>query len=94
MIVGDGIREGVESLTGFLQQHAGFHFRLAIVDLALFELPTGGYIVQPRVIAKTTNIERGIVKLDEGADHHRAKSNPNDHWYLAEANIHNTGALL
>jgi len=43
----------------FLQQHAGLHFTLAIVEWALFEAPTGGYIAQPRVLAKTTNIDRG-----------------------------------
>jgi hypothetical protein len=65
LIVGDGIREGVESITAFLQQYAGLHFTLAIVELALFEGPTGGYIAQPRVLAKTTNIDRGIVTVDD-----------------------------
>jgi hypothetical protein len=66
LIVGDGIREGVESMTEFLQQYAGLHFTLAIVELALFQVPTGGYIAQPRVLARTTNIDRGIVTIDEG----------------------------
>jgi len=48
----------------FLQQHAGFHFTLAFVEIALFET-RGGYIAQPRVPARTTNIDRGIVALDE-----------------------------
>jgi hypothetical protein len=65
LIVGDGIREGVESMTEFLQQHAGLHFTLAIVELALFEVPTGGYIAQPRVLARTTNIDRGTVTFDD-----------------------------
>ena len=65
LIVGDGIREGVESMTEFLQQHASFHFTLGFVAIALFKAP-GGYIAQPRVLARTTNIERGIVTLDEG----------------------------
>ena len=64
LIVGDGIREGVESMTEFLQQYAGLHFTLAVVELALFEVPTGGYIAQPRVLAKTVNIDRGIVTVD------------------------------
>jgi hypothetical protein len=51
LIIGDGIREGVESMAEFLQQHAGFHFTLAFVELALFKSP-GGYIAQPRVLAK------------------------------------------
>lgn len=59
LIVGDGIREGVEGMAEFLQQHAGFHFTLAFVELALFETPAKRYIVQPRVLARTTNIDRG-----------------------------------
>jgi hypothetical protein len=51
-------------MTEFLQQYAGLHFTLAIVELALFEVPTGGYIAQPRVLARTTNIDRGIVTVD------------------------------
>src|SRR6266702_37392 len=46
-------------------QDAGFHFTLGFVAIALFKAP-GGYIAQPRVLARTTNIERGIVTLDEG----------------------------
>ena len=65
LIVGDGIREGAEAMAEFLQQHAGFHFTLAFVEIALFET-RGGYIAQLRVPARTTNIERGIVTLEEG----------------------------
>ena len=65
LIVGDGIREGVEGMAEFLQQHAGFHFTLAFVEIALFET-RGGYIAQPRVLARTTMIPRGIVTLEEG----------------------------
>jgi hypothetical protein len=68
LIVGDGIREGVESLSSFLQLHAGFHFTLGIVEMPVFRLPHGGLIVQPRVLARTVNIERGIVKVADG--HH------------------------
>ncbi len=68
LIVGDGIREEVEAMTEFLQQYAGLHFTLGVVELALFEvpIPDGGYIVQPRILARTTNIDRGIVTIDNG----------------------------
>jgi len=66
LIVGDGIREGVETLAKSLQMHAGFHFSLGIVEMALFKLPSGGYLVQPRILARTLNIERGIVKFADG----------------------------
>lgn len=65
LIVGDGIREGVETMTEFLQHNAGLHFTLSIIELALFEVPTGGYIAQPRVLARTTNIDRGVVTLKD-----------------------------
>jgi hypothetical protein len=66
LLVGDGIREGVETLAEYLQVHAGFHFALGIVEMAVFRLSPHGFLVQPRVLARTVNIERGIVKLDYG----------------------------
>jgi hypothetical protein len=66
LIVGDGIREGVESLWSFLQLYAGFHFTLGIVEMPVFRLPDGGLIVHPRVLARTVNIERGIVRVADG----------------------------
>ena len=69
LIVGDGIREGLETMTDFLQQHAGLHFTLSIVELALFEVPDGGFIAQQRILARTTNIERGIVTLHDPRMH-------------------------
>jgi hypothetical protein len=65
LIVGDGIREGVETMIDFLQQRAGLHFTLALVEVALFKLSTGDFIAQPRVLARTTNIERGVVTLSD-----------------------------
>lgn len=67
IIVGDGIREGLESMAEFLQKHAGLHFRLCLVELALFKLPEpeGGVIAQSRIVGGTTNIERGIVVLKD-----------------------------
>jgi hypothetical protein len=65
-IVGDGIREETESLTAHLQAHAGVHFALALVELALFRLPAdGGVLVQPRIISRTVSIERGIIRFDD-----------------------------
>jgi hypothetical protein len=63
LLVGDGIREGVETLAEYLQLHAGFHFALGIVEMSVFSFPPHGYLVQPRILARTVNIERGIVKL-------------------------------
>ena len=46
--------------------HAGFHFTLGVVEMPVFRLPRDGWIVQPRVLARTVNIERGIVKVADG----------------------------
>jgi hypothetical protein len=67
LILGDGIREGVENIAAYLQSHSGLHFTLALVELGLFRMPdTGGYLVQPRVIARSINIERGTVRVVDG----------------------------
>jgi hypothetical protein len=66
LIVGDGIQQGAENITAFLQQHAGLHFTLGLIELAVFTLPAGGYLVQPRILARTTNIDRGIVTIEDG----------------------------
>ena len=65
LIVGDGIREGVETLTDYLQDHAGSHFTLGLVEMAVHILPqpTDGYLVLPSVLSKTVLIERGIVRI-------------------------------
>jgi hypothetical protein len=65
LVVGDGIREGVASISSFLQQHVGLHFDLGLAEIAVFPLPTGGYIVQPRVLAVTERILRGVVVLTD-----------------------------
>lgn len=65
LIVGDGVREDVEGLADFLQMHAGFHFTLGLVEMAVFQLPTESkFLVQPRILARTLNIERAVVRLE------------------------------
>jgi hypothetical protein len=67
LIVGDGIREGVETIADYLQLHAGFHFTLGLVEYAVHRMPGDvSFIVQPRVLARTVNIERAIVRIEEG----------------------------
>ena len=66
LVVGDGIREGVKRLAEYLQRLAGVQFTFGLVELAMFELPAastpGGLIVEPRVLARTVEIERAIVR--------------------------------
>ncbi len=68
LIVGDGIREGVETISGFLQKHAGINFTFGLVELGFFKVPgVEQYIIQPRILARTYIIERLIIKA-EGLD--------------------------
>lgn len=67
LVVGDGIREDTESLTDYLQMHAGFHFTLGLVEVAIFRTPEQGFVVHPRVLARTLNIERATVRLASGS---------------------------
>ena len=66
LVVGDGIREGVERIAEHLRRFAGIQFTFGLVELAMFELPAegapGGLIVEPRVLARTVEIERAIVR--------------------------------
>lgn len=66
LIVGDGIRSDLVSLTELLQIHPGFQATLGLVEIRLFNCPTGGYFVQPRTLLKTENIVRGIVEIKDG----------------------------
>lgn len=66
-ILGDGITENVEGLTEFLQQHAGLHFALVLVQLSIHDLPgSDQLIIIPSIPLRTTNIVRGIVQIDDG----------------------------
>ena len=66
LIVGDGLREGVEAIAEYLHVHAGLHFSLGLVELPIYVMPDGSRLVAPRVIARTTVITRTVVELPEG----------------------------
>ena len=69
LIAGDGIREGVENIINFLQAFGGLHFTFALVEYAVFPLPEAvgeGWIVQPRILARTAEIERAVIRVDHG----------------------------
>lgn len=66
LIVGDGVRERVESIAEYLQTHAGLHFSFGLVELPIFDLPNGDRLVAPRVLAHSTVFSRDVVALPEG----------------------------
>jgi hypothetical protein len=63
LIVGDGIREGVEAIADYVQQSTGLHFTLGLVEVPIFEVGPETRIVQPRVLARTAIINRTVVGL-------------------------------
>ena len=75
LIIGDGIREGVENIVNFVQSHSGLHFNLALVEAALYRDTADRIIVQPRVLTRTEVVRRVVVEgghlvdfAAEGAD--------------------------
>ena len=63
LIIGDGIREGVEAIADYVQSSPALHFTLALVEARSFEIAPGTRIVQPRVLARTVIINRTVVGL-------------------------------
>lgn len=66
LLVGDGIREGVEAIATYLQEHLGLHFSLGLVEMPIFHLPDGSHLVTPRVLARTTMITRHVIAIPDG----------------------------
>ena len=65
LIVGDGIREGVEAIAEYLQRHAGLHFSLGLVEMPIYEMPNGDRLVAPRVLARTVLVTRNVVAVPQ-----------------------------
>ena len=62
LIIGDGIREGVENIVQFVQSHSGLHFNLALVEAVLYRDTANRIIVQPRVLMRTEVIRRVVLE--------------------------------
>ena len=64
LIIGDGIREGVEEIVHYVQKHSGLRFNLALVEAAVFRRRDGeDLIIQPRVLARTELARQGRPRL-------------------------------
>ncbi len=66
LIVGDGIREGVEAIADYLLAHAGLHFSLGLVEMPVYAMPDGSRLVAPRVLARTLVVTQTVVELPTG----------------------------
>lgn len=60
LVVGDGIREGVEAIGEYLTGSGALQFSFGLVELPVFEAPDGQRLVTPRTLAKTTIIGRYV----------------------------------
>jgi len=65
LIVGDGVREGVGAITGFLESMGSLEFTFGLVELALHRMDGGATLVQPRVHARTTIINRQVIRIQD-----------------------------
>lgn len=63
LVLGDGIREGVEAIADYIQGTTGLHFTFGLVEMQVFEVGDGRRIVQPRVLARTLIVNRTVVDL-------------------------------
>ncbi len=65
LLVGDGIREEVESLTQFLSRTPQLHFTLGLVELRVYEVPgREEWLVLPLVVARTREVIRAVVRVE------------------------------
>jgi hypothetical protein len=75
LVVGDGIRENVENISTYLQEHAQLNFTFALVEQSLYKLDYDerfSILVQPRIIAKTVEVERAVIRIEGDATKIRA----------------------
>ncbi len=66
LIIGNGIREGVERIADYLQKSPGLHFSLALVELGLYRVEPGKdfpLYIQPRTIARSVELVRAVVDI-------------------------------
>jgi len=67
LIVGDGIQKDTENISEFLQKHAHLNFTFGLVELRLYKIGESDQpdiLILPRVLAKTKEIERAVVRIE------------------------------
>ena len=64
MIVGDGIREGLEKMVNFLNINPTMQYKLALCELEVYEMENQSKLIVPNLLLKTKVIERGIIVID------------------------------
>ena len=90
LVIGDGVRSGAEGLVSFLEENATMQFSFGLVEVAVFPLPSGDIILQPRILAKTEILRRVVYVGPSGesaqglaapADEEVERSDPAVKWF-------------
>jgi len=66
LILGDGIRENVESIFEHLHDQGALQFSFGLVEMPIFDLPEGGQLALPRVLARIPVQIRSVIELPSG----------------------------
>lgn len=67
VIAGDGIREDVSAIAELINRNAALGFSFALVEVALYGMPNGELLLQPRVATRTQTIERSVIIVRSGS---------------------------
>lgn len=65
LIVGDGIREGVEAIAEYLDRYAGVNFTLGLIEMGIYSINEYDRLIQPRLLAKTTIFRRTVIEFEQ-----------------------------
>lgn len=69
MIVGDGIRSGVEKIAEYINASTpDMQHRLALCELEIYDMGDGRQLIVPQLTTKTKIIERGIIRIENNGN--------------------------
>lgn len=68
LIAGEGIREGVQSLTELINRSATKAFSFGLIEVAIYQFEKGRFAIQPRILAQTEIVTRHIAILGRGGE--------------------------
>jgi len=63
LVLGDGIREDVEGISYLFQQNALQSFTFGLIETGLYRFPDGRLLLQPRLLTRTSIIERSVIEI-------------------------------
>jgi hypothetical protein len=64
LLAGDGVREGVQSLTELVNRSATKGFTFGLIEVALYRFGKNRFAIQPRVLAQTEIVTRHMTILN------------------------------